>query len=214
MPDHRDVTLTTRMRDSSLTAQRLGACLDDLVTDPVQRREDTMRHSTRTGSSPSWNAQAAYLVLELRQLARGAELGLRLRVSGSTQTRGGSDRNTTLALQALPDLAAGITGDADEDWAWQAWHTLDRWCTRAQLALGEIEPQIRLPRLPGQEEARCPWCRCRTLRYQRQAGLVRCVNPGCEDETGQRPLAQVELGRLSGEPLLVWRDGGVGVTAA
>lgn len=214
MPDHRDAVLTTRMRDSSLTAQRLRACLEDLVTEPVQRREDIVRRSTRVGSSPSWHSQAAYLVLELRQLARGSELGLRLRVSGSQQVRGGSDRNTTLALQALPDLVAGVRGEEDEEWAWQVWHQLDHWCCRAQLVLGEVEPLTRLPRLPGQEEARCPWCRCRTLRYQRQAGLVRCVNPSCEDDTQQRPLARVELGRLSGEPLLVWRDGAVGVVAA
>jgi hypothetical protein len=147
-------------------------------------------------------------------MSRGIELRLRLMTGGSVSVRGGSDLNTALALQTLPSLAAGVQGDLDLEGAWQCWAILDRWCNRAQLVLGEVEPLTRVPRLPGQKEARCPWCHCQTLRYQRQAGLVRCVNPACLDGTGQRPLAQVELGRLSGEPLLVWRDGAVGVVAA
>lgn len=161
------------------------------------------------GSSPSWNAQAAYLVLEIRQRVRGLEEVLRDRVTGTKLPRGGSDRNTSLALDAIVELSHAV-GAADVR---DATGVLTRWLHQARTCLGEVEPLSRLPRLPGQPEPRCPWCQFTTLRYQPYAGVVRCVNPECLDDHDRRPIGHIELGPYSGEAILAWNDGSTGLEA-
>jgi hypothetical protein len=49
------------------------------------------------------------------------------------------------------------------------------------------------------------------LRMKALSGLLRCVNPGCTDAEGTRPVGRVEFGPAFGEPLLVWSDDTVGL---
>jgi hypothetical protein len=199
--------IVDRLQAAAADALRVNAALEELIEHPARRPAGVVRRSGVTGSSPSWHAQAAYLVLELQCLARTLERRLHVLVSGHAQRRGGSDRNTALALALLPNLAAACR----ESDVWEVWRALDAWLQRGRTALGEIEPLALLPRQPGKREPRCPWCYFHTLRYQTQAGLVRCVNPACLDGDGHRPLARVELGRISGSVLLAWRDGSTGL---
>lgn len=188
------------------TSQRVGAALEELIEHPHRHVGGVVRRSVVTASAPPWNSQAAYLVTDLQLLARRLEATLRA-YAGASLTRGGSDGNTALALQALPNLAPAAPVLVVRD----VWFQLDGWCLRGRTALGEVEPLTLLPRLPGQSEPRCPWCRFQTLRYQALAGLVRCVNPECRDFTGMRPVGRIEVGRLSSQPLLVWQDGSMGL---
>lgn len=198
---------TELVREAVGTAKRVYDTLHDLVTEPPSRRGGGGRGAV-TGSSPSWHAQAAYLTLELRGLARELEIGLKLRVTGADiRARGGSDANTFLAL----DQVAVLAGLAVREARWDAWRRLDNWNLRGRTCLGEVEPLALLPRLPGKQEPHCPYCRRHTLRHQVLAGIVRCVNPVCHDDEGNRPVAQIVLGRLSAEPLLTWRDGTSGL---
>jgi hypothetical protein len=188
-------------------AKRLSATLEELIEHPRQRQATVVRRTSITGSSPSWHAQAAYLVLDLSQLSRRLESDLRNRISEHCVPRGTSDHNTILALEALPALAHTLTREG----VWDVWQPLEHWCSRARIVVGEIEPLTLLPRQPGQREPRCPWCRSHTLRYQRYAGTVRCVNPSCADASGHRPIGRIEIGRISGDSLLIWRDGSAGL---
>ena len=181
--------------------------LEDLVVHPASHGNQLVRPSTLVRAWPAWNTQAAYLVFDLHRMARDHEQRLRDLVSGSRIPRGGSDRNTFLALDALPALAFA----AGPDEVHETLTALSAWLRRAREALGEVEPLARLPRQPGESEPRCPWCQRMTLRHQPHAGVVRCVNPACRDTDGNRPLGRVELGRLSCEPLLVWGTGEVGL---
>lgn len=199
--------LLDRLRALVSDVKRAAATLEDLVQHPSTRPDDVTRHSVLVGSSPAWHSQAAYLVLGLGQLARDLEDGLRGRVTGTSVARGGSDRNTFLALDAVAELAHAVPVEDAAD----AERALARWFYRAKTCLGEVEPWDRLPRLPGQAEPRCPWCRFTTLRYQRYAGVVKCVNPECADDDGRHPKGTVDLGPYSGEPILAWGDGSTGL---
>jgi hypothetical protein len=199
-----------RLADSVTVTCRVNACLEELIDQPGTRHHAVAAKVTLTGSSPSWHAQAAYLVLDLQRLSRVLENRLRAEVSGTELKRGGSDHNTHLALQALLALAEAASLDATRE----TWRALDRWCQRGRVTLGEVEPMQRLPRLPGQPEPRCPYCTFATLRYQPLSGLVRCLNPTCLDGHERRPVARVELGPYSGSPILAWADGYTGLPGA
>jgi hypothetical protein len=189
-------------------AKRAYATLDDLVSQPDQRGGgEFARPASYARAWPSWNATAAYLTSDLRQLTRLHENRLLARGAGTARHRGASNANTFLSLDALPRLAHA----AGQDEVHETLSALSSWLRRAREALGEVEPLTRLPRLPGAPEPRCPWCERMTLRQQPHAGIVRCVNPTCRDTDGRRPLARVELGRLSLEPLLTWTTGEVGL---
>jgi hypothetical protein len=197
---------TDLLREAVATAIRVGAALEELIHQPTSRPGGP--RSVLVGSAPSWHAQAAYLVLDLQHLARRLEGELRFKVTDAyRQPRGGSDANTTLALSALVDMAQAV----DRDTRWDVWRRLDAWCLKGRTCLGEFEPLQLLPRKPGKREPRCPYCSRLTLRQQVLAGLVRCVNPACRDDSGHRPVARVTLGRLSAQPILTWRDGTSGV---
>lgn len=156
----------------------------------------------------SWNAQAAYLLMEIHAGARELEVNLRFQVAGSLRDdRGGSDGNTLAALQALPALAAGL----DYAGAKLACRQLEKWAFRARIVLGEVEPFSRVPRMPGMPEALCPFCHSRTLRMKPSTGQVRCVRPGCTDSDGNPSAGHVEVGAYSGEVMLTWADRSVGV---
>lgn len=197
-----------RLRSAVADTKRVFNDLEDLICHPATRGVDVIRRTAITGSSPSWHSQAAYLVFELGAISRELEAGLRRRTTGSESIRGFSDANTFLALDAVVALTLSTSDAVD------SLNILCRWVRRGREALGEVEPLSRLPRVPGQPELRCPYCTFLTLRYQQHAGLVRCVNPNCLDDDERRPLAYVELGRLSHEPILAWRDGSSGLGAA
>jgi hypothetical protein len=155
----------------------------------------------------SWNTAVAYVILEVHAGARELEQNLRYSKTGSIYERGGSDKNTTAALYSITALAAGA-GDYELR---DATRTVERWCWKARLALGEAEPLVHVPRAPGKRAPRCPWCGFATLRMKPLAGIVRCVNPACADANGSRPVGKVEFGPAFGEPLLVWQDDSVGL---
>lgn len=183
-------------------AQRLHDALEDLIHHRDVRRDGINRSATISHCTPPWNSRIAYLIFDLAKMARTLESNLHLMISGSQTVRGTSDRNTQLALRALPNLALGL----DEEVTSLVTRQVEQWCLAARVAIGEAEPFIPLPRSYGQGDPRCPWCQRHTLRAQVTAGLVRCLNPGCLDDQGHRPIARIEIGAYGEEPQLVWQD--------
>jgi hypothetical protein len=155
----------------------------------------------------SWNTAVAYVILEVHAGARELEQNLRYAKSGVLRERGGSDQNTVAALYSIAALAAGA-GDRELR---EAGRTIERWCWKARLALGEAEPWVQIPRVPGKRAARCPFCNFCTLRMKSLSGMVRCCNPACLDQDGYRPVGKVEFGPAFGEPMLVWNSGDIGL---
>jgi len=191
-----------RLTDACNLAQRLHVVLEDLIQYQGSRQDTMGRMATTVHASIPWNAQAAYLIFDLGQMVRELENNLHLMISKDTTsvTRGGSNKNTQLALRGLPDLALGVGNEVAHLVARQ----VENWCTAARTVIGEVEPLSRLPRLPGQGELRCPWCQRESLRMQTQAGLIRCVNPICLDEDGKRPVAHAELEQ--NVPVFRWQN--------
>jgi hypothetical protein len=133
--------------------------------------------------------------MDLHALAREVEARWREMAGFSAAVRGGSDSNTCSALEALERLceARGVDvrgGVAD----------LERWMLGARVILGDLE---RPRRVPG--EVICPFCGG-GLRMLAGRGVVFCVNPGCRDASGGRPVAQMEWIADSGSVGLVWAE--------
>jgi hypothetical protein len=190
-----------RLTDACGAAQRLHVVLEDLIQHRDTRHDNMGRMATVVHASQPWNAQVAYLIFDLGKMVRALEGNLHLLISGTVPERGGSDENTQLALRALPSLALAV----DEQTTRLVAGQIENWCVAARTVIGEVEPLSRLPRPPGGSEPRCPWCDRQSLRIQIQAGIVRCVNPVCLDDDGDRPRGRADV--LDGVPFLLWQNG-------
>jgi hypothetical protein len=158
-------------------------------------------------SKPPWNTAAAALILDFTREVRAAELRLRLALQLPVRNRGGSDKNTMIALGMLKPLAEAAGDDrAANEASW-----LEKWDAGARRALGEASQLTRLPRQPGEKERPCPFCVCFTLRYLPLHGVVKCVNPGCKDSEGRRPSAKIEWSAFTESLELVWMDSILGL---
>ena len=205
------------MRPASMHS-RVSAAVEKLVP-LIEQLEAELPHkpvtpagrSSQGGHGPlaSWNTPAAMLIMEIHAGVREIEQDVRYMLSGHLRTRGSSHENTLAALNGLPSICAGI----DYSQALRVAQKLEKWIWRARLTLGQVEAFSRLPRMPGQPEIPCPYCRASTLRFRPTKGLVRCVNPDCVDGNGRRPAARVEVGDFSQQPILAWADGGTGLVS-
>lgn len=205
------VALNVRVVDD---VAALSGLLERLEAElPEKRKNPYGGHGSGKGGHPpltSWNTQAAMLLLEIHAGVRELETNLQYMISGSLRGRGGSDKNTGKSLANLPALCAG----SDYASVMVACKQLERWVWRARMVLGDAEPFSRLPRLPGQGEPACPFCRSAgTLRVRHATGVVVCLRPTCKDGDGNRPQGRVEVGQYSAEPLIAWADGTTGVNA-
>ena len=181
---------------------RLKALLTEPVADPTK---GTMSHHKISGSPAPWHPEAGPLLMTIHAGVRELEDDLRYYVTGHTgEGRGGSDGNTTAALDSIVRLVHGV----DDDMARDARGRLDRWIEQARQIrdIGESEKWIPIRVSKGLPPA-CLYCNTYSLRVAQQSGRVACVNPKCFDENGNRPRAQIEKNRLDGSATLVWADG-------
>ncbi|MEV0616157.1 hypothetical protein AB0I81_22780 [Nonomuraea sp. NPDC050404] len=181
---------------------RLKALLTDPVGDPTK---GTMSHHRIVGSPAPWHPEAGPLLMTIHAGVRELEIDLRHHVSGRLgEDRGGSDGNTAAALDAIVRLVHGV----DDDMARDARRRLDRWIEQGRQIrdIGESEKWIPIRVSKGLPPA-CLYCNTYSLRVAQQSGRVRCVNPKCTDEKGNRPHANIDKNRLDGSAMLVWEDG-------
>ena len=164
------------------------------------------RRSVPTTRTPG-NTQAINAEMDAHQLVRRLEASLRLAVTGHTgKMRGGSDTSTRAAITAIEKLGEAVSPHARQ----QAARLLDR----ATTTIGQLPAVDEIPRWekirpgPGGMPPMCPNCETYSLRVALSAGVVVCVFPGCEDMDGRKPpQARMDLSKIDGRPVLVWRDG-------
>lgn len=161
-------------------------------------------HGKVSHSPAPWNTAAANAILDLHALTRTSETVMLTTLNLPVRSRGGSSANTRKALQEMLHLSYGC----DDHVVHQAKRDLDNWCRQASIVLGKTETAKRLPRLFGDKEALCPWCKRDTLRQLALDGTIFCIDPQCKDEEDRRPKAQLEYFR--GEMVLRWQDGIIG----
>lgn len=162
---------------------------------------DTQPHAghAQPESAPPWNSAAANALFDVHAAVRELEQDLRYQVTGSLQTRGGSDANTDAALDAICSLGEAASGDG----AGQAAKVLAR-LADAILML----PAVDLEERPQRVRASCPYCARSMLRVLPRSGEVTCLGFGsCADSDGRHPRGMVGRSRLDGAPLIEWADG-------
>lgn len=164
------------------------------------------RRSAPTTRTPG-NTQAINAQMDAHELVRRLEASLRLAVTGHTgRRRGGSDSQTRAAIASISRLGEAVSPHARSVAA--------RLIDRAATAIGQLPSVDEIPRWekirpgPGGLPPICPYCKTFSLRVSLSAGVVVCVYPSCQDADGRKPpQARMDLSKIDGTPVLVWRDG-------
>lgn len=201
IPKH--VAIRSDLRETVKVAAALNECLESVIGVKARGSSEVF-HGKVDHSQPPWSAPPANMILELHSWVRETEALWRYRMKFPPRFRGGSDKNTYVCLKTLTGLAEGI----DDSLVSTADRWLNGWCKRAKATLGVTESAKRLPRVPGEGVALCPWCKHDTLREMALAGVIFCIDPGCADEENRRPKAYLEY--FQGEMVLRWQDGIIG----
>src|SRR5690606_21355075 len=91
--------------------------LKKLLPDPVaDATKGSMQHHKVTGSPAPWHPEAGPVLLTIHAGVRELEADLRYHVAGHTgEPRGGSDANTTAALDSIVRLVHGVDDDTARD---------------------------------------------------------------------------------------------------
>lgn len=169
----------------------------ELITEPDQDGTTTPIGG-QVVSSPPWNPAVAFALLDIAEGARRLEASLRQVVTGHTgQRRGGSDGNTTAALDAIVQLGHAVTVTD----ARTAARIVARWVTMIER-LPAIDEQPVWDKLTG---APCPFCGTRNLYAARRSGDVVCGYPDHPGYVNAPPRGRLEVGHFG--PTLVWNDG-------
>ena len=200
--------LRNDLRDSIQQAVILSDRLEQLIAVRSQRPSERY-HGKVDHSQPPWNAQVANVVLDLHAAAREMEAWLRMSQGLPYRLRGGSEGNTKKALENVSRLSEAALDSTVRDHI----RLLEKWIRNARVALDETETPKRLPRRPGEPEAKCPWCENHTLRMLPLKGKIFCIKPDCKDDEGRKPSAQMEYSAHVGDMIIVWMDGLAGVPA-
>jgi len=207
MPAKHTSSLRSQLKDTSSYAMRVYEQLSRTIA--IQNKVPGYVAARVIYSQPPWNAAVAFSLLDLHQLARETEAVFRRYASQPVRPRGGSDKNTRLALEAVNRLSDAVPDivveEADRD--------LNSWIRKSRVVLGELELPQRLPRLPGQNEPACPFCNRRSLRMFPLKGAIVCILPLCKDEDGRKPVARMEFSKFTQNWELVWQDSVVGIPA-
>ena len=194
--------------DNDVTSDRADAGLltSTLLVVDQDAEPGTGRRTVPATRTPG-NTQAINAEMDAHALVRRLEASLRLVVTGHTgRMRGGSDSSTRAAIASIEKLGEAVSPAARQ----LAARLLDR----ATTTIGQLPSVDEIPRWekirpgPGGLPPTCPNCETYSLRVALSAGVVVCVFPGCKDMDGRRPpQARMDLSKIDGRPVLVWRDG-------
>jgi hypothetical protein len=179
--------------------------LETLLAEPVSDPTTGTRARNKATSSEPWHGEASLVVMLIHAGARELEIDLRYRAKLPIRERGGTTANTKKALNAVTRLVAAVPPEVARD----AERQLAGWVALARKIrdVDEVDEWVPVPRPRDAPPPECPYCATYTLRMCRRRTEVRCFNPQCHDDDGQRPVARMEYGAVSGEAALVFRDG-------
>lgn len=165
----------------------------------------------KPGSRPPWNQASANALWDALAVIADTEAMFRFLVTGHPGTRRPASA-TGAALAAIARLGHAVPQDRARDAA----RELAR-CTHVVRVLPAIDEEERWEKLRANAlgvRPCCPFCGGPDLRVAVRAGLVACVTVDCADGAGNRPVASMMLGAVSGTPMVVGSDGTVWAVAA
>lgn len=196
-------SLRERLKSSTQEASRLYYGIESMLPYKEVRLGQPLSRQKLTASTIPWHGQAAAVFYEFHAEIRRLEVNMRGSVSGLFGSRrGGSDRNTELALKAIVNLAEAV----DDQTVAGVLSFFDRWIRRAQAVFSPDLGLHRIPREPGGPEMRCPYCEYDTLRWQPATGVMVCVNPECHTADGVRPRWFADYELADEQMRFVWRE--------
>jgi hypothetical protein len=157
----------------------------------------------RTVAPIPWNTAAAELTIEFHNEIRRLEVHLKERVIGGyPRRRGSSNANTKYAIESVVNLCE----TTDNETLHGVLGYLTGWNRRTDRILHPERGLHRLPRQPGENEARCPYCHAPTLRWSPAQGIAVCVRPACRNTNGQRPRWTADFTPTSNGPVFHWTE--------
>jgi hypothetical protein len=80
----------------------------------------------------------------------------------------------------------------------------DSWGRQAKAVFNPDLGLHRIPREPGDEELRCPWCQFQTMRWQPATGIIVCINPECRNDQDARPRWRADYTVTGDELQFAW----------
>jgi hypothetical protein len=184
----------------------LRTCLPQAAVLVAQPDTGAVTRGGRPGSRPPWNQQAANALFDALAVIAAVEAMFRFLVTGHTGTpRPASATGASLASivrlsHAVPRVYV----------AWAVRELARRIHEVRVLAAVDLDESWEKFRADAKgQRPRCPHCGQPDLRVAVRAGLVACVTVDCADYAGNRPVASMTLGAVSGTPMVVGSDGTV-----
>jgi hypothetical protein len=156
-----------------------------------------------TASPIPWHGSAAGLVFDFYAEVRRLEVNLKAEVTGLRGSRrGGSDGNTRMALQSIVNLSHAV----DDQIVMGILGFTESWVRQANTIFNPDLGLHRMPRTPGEEEMRCPWCSFQTMRWQPATGVIVCINPECRTDDGIRPRWRADYEIVGDDMRFTWNE--------
>lgn len=202
---HEPGSLHSRLRENADHAWRLYCILEVMVPhrQSTSSGQERIGHTKPPTAPLPWNSVAAELTLEFHNEIRRIEVHLKERITGSyPRRRGSSGANTRHAIDSVVNLCEA----SDNDTVRGILNYLTGWDRRADTFLHPEHGLHRLPRLPGENEARCPYCQAPTLRWSPTKGIAVCVRPACRNEQGHRPRWNADFTLTGEEMVFHWTE--------
>lgn len=198
-------SLRERLRSSTQSAWRMYCALEVMLPYKEPGRGQPISRQKLTASTIPWHGAAAGLIQDFHAEVRRLEINLKAEITGIRGARrGGSDRNTQYALTSIVNLCEPI----DDQMVNGVLSYFDRWLRQAEAVFNPERGLQRLPREPGENEQRCPWCEYQTMRWQPSTGIIICVNPECVTDDKIRPRWKAAYTIVDDEMYFSWEPMG------
>lgn len=185
-------SLRERLKGSTEQAWKLYCALEAVLPYKEISKGEPISRQKLTASPIPWHGSAAGLVLDLYAEVRRLEVNLKAQVTGIRGARrGGSDGNTRMAMRSIVNLSFAV----DDQTVMGILGFTEGWVRQAQAVFNPDLGLHRLPRNPGEDDMRCPWCEFQTMRWQPATGIIVCINPECRTDKDIRPrwIANYEI---------------------
>ena len=196
-------SLRERLKSSTEQAWKLYCALESVIPYKEVGRGQRISHQKLTASPIPWHGSAAGLVLDFYAEVRRLEINLKAEATGIRGVRrGGSDGNTRMALQSVVNLSFAV----DDQMVIGILGYVEGWVRQATVVFDPDLGLHRLPRTPGEDEMRCPWCEFQTMRWQPATGIIVCVNPECRNGDGERPRWQADYEIVGDDMRFTWNE--------
>jgi hypothetical protein len=194
-------SLRERLKSSTDQAWKLYCALNAAIPYKEASKGQQISRQKLTASTIPWHGSAAGLVFAFYAEVRRLEVNLKAALTGIRGVRrGGSDGNTRMALQSVVNYCL----TADDQTVLGVLGFMDRWIRQANAVFDPDLGLHRLPRTPGEDEMRCPWCEYQTMRWQPATGIIVCINPECRNGDGIRPRWRADYEIVGDEMQFGW----------